>query len=82
MYKRNSPSGESWQIKDSKRLGFNDQNHTIFANNSNTEYTTAAVDILSNGFKPRVGDGGTNGSGDYHIYFAFAELPFKNSRAR
>ena len=74
--------GESWQIKDSKRLGFNDQNHTIFANNGNVEYTTAEVDILSNGFKARNGAGGTNGSGHEHIYFAFAESPFKNSRAR
>ena len=81
MFKSTS-NAESWQIKDNKRVGYNDQNHTIFANNSNTEYTTAQMDLLSNGFKLRNNGGGSNGSGESLIYFAFAESPFKNSRAR
>ena len=75
-------NSESWQIKDNKRVGFNDQNHTLFANNSNTEYTTAQMDLLSNGFKLRNSGGGSNGSGENLIYLAFAESPFKNARAR
>ena len=81
MYKSTSAT-ENWQIKDSKRVGYNDQNHTLFPNNSNAEYTTALVDFLSNGFKFRVSDGGSNGSSESLIYLAFAESPFKNARAR
>ncbi len=81
MFKSTS-NAESWQIKDNKRVGYNDQNHTLFPNNTSTEYTTAQMDLLSNGFKLRNDGGGSNGSGETLIYLAFAESPFKNARAR
>ena len=40
------------------------------------------LDILSNGFKARKSDGFENGSGQTHIYMAFAEQPFKFANAR
>ena len=72
MFKSTS-NAESWQIKDNKRVGYNDQNHTLFPNNTSTEYTTAQMDLLSNGFKLRNSGGGSNGSGESLIYMAFAE---------
>ena len=62
-------------MKDNKRLGYNDQNHTLFPNNANTEYTTAEMDFLSNGFKLRNGGGGSNASDEKLIYMAWAEEP-------
>ena len=69
-------------MKNNKQLGYNDQNHTLFVNNDNTEYTTAEMDFLSNGFKLRNGGGGSNGSNEKLIYMAWAERPFAlNNRA-
>jgi len=70
---KSTSASENWQIKDNKRLGYNDQNHTLFPNNTSTEYTTAQMDLLSNGFKLRNSGGGSNGSGESLIYMAFAE---------
>lgn len=50
---------------------------------SNQESTTGQdMDILSNGFKMRASDGTSNASGQPYIFAAFAENPFKYSRAR
>ena len=40
------------------------------------------LDFVSNGFKIRGSDNSVNGSGDTHIYLAFADQPFKFSNAR
>ena len=40
------------------------------------------IDMLSNGFRLKNSDSKGNGSGDTYVFFAFAEAPFKNSRAR
>ena len=66
-------SAESWQIKDNRRIGYNDANYSMFPNNSNTDYTTAQADFLSKGFKWRSGGGGSNGGGETFIYMAFAD---------
>jgi hypothetical protein len=75
MIKRTDTTG-NWQILDTEREGYNVDNDPLWANLSTAEGTTDIADILSNGFKMR--DGAT---GDY-IYAAFAEHPFKTSRAR
>ena len=62
-------------MKDSKRAGYNDQNHSFFCNAANTEYTTAQMDLLSNGFKLRNCGGGSNGSDEPFVYMAWAEQP-------
>jgi hypothetical protein len=66
---------------DSKREGYNVDNDPLFPNLDNAEGTQDFLDLLSNGFKLRSTDTGVNGSGTY-IYIAFAEFPFKYSRAR
>jgi hypothetical protein len=65
----------NWQIQDSKRDGFNDQNKRILANVNEAEKTSQMWDQLSNGFKIRVTSENANGSGMSYIYMAFAEEP-------
>ena len=79
MVKR-SDSTSSWQIKDSARNPNNLADKTVFANLTNTEYSTFYFyDLLSNGFKVRGTDGELNASGGSYIYMAFAESPFTTS---
>ena len=79
---KSTTASENWQIKDNKRIGFNDANYSLFANTNGIDYTTAQADLLSNGFKLRNSGGGSNGSGEVLIYIAIAESPFKTSNAR
>ena len=84
MVKRYDGSGQGWNIFDNKRNTFNLVDEFLIANSSNAEATGSALnlDFLSNGFKFRGTDGGSNTSGSDYIYLAFAEAPFKNARAR
>ena len=84
MVKSSSNSGEHWLILDTKRDPYNISDATIYANLDNSEYEAGAlgIDILSNGFKPRGTNAGTNASGYTYIYAAFAEHPFSTARAR
>jgi len=77
-------SSASWVIHDDKRAGYNGDNDYLHPDNSQSESdgSSGTLDILSNGFKLRMTAGTHNGSGDTYVYFAFAESPFKNSRAR
>jgi hypothetical protein len=75
----------SWHIIDDKRIGYNDSNRVLINNSSAGEQTNYSVqerDILSNGFKMRDSNAGTNASGARYIYMAFAENPFKYANAR
>ena len=82
-----SPFSGNWYIIDTKRSTFNVAAATLAPGNANAEDTgwgsDGIMDILSNGFKIRTDQLAINAtlSGSY-IYFAFAESPFKNSRAR
>jgi hypothetical protein len=78
---KRSSAVESWCLMDYKREGYNVDNDPLFPNLANAEGTQDFLDLLSNGFKLRSTDTGVNGSGTY-IYAAFAEFPFKYSRAR
>jgi hypothetical protein len=73
-----------WGIWDTERNTYNVTNSRLSPNTSNAETTQPAValDVLSNGFKPRTTDYDSNQSGDTYIYVAFAEHPQKYSRAR
>jgi hypothetical protein len=84
MVKSSSNSGEHWLILDTARDTYNLADATIYANLSNAEFEASAlgIDILSNGFKPRGTNAGTNASGYTYIYIAFASHPFKTARAR
>ena len=72
---------ENWQLMDNKRVGYNEDNYQLFPNLVNVEYESAPVDLVSNGFKLRVVEGGLS-IDRQHLYIAFAESPFKTSNAR
>ena len=79
---KRTDSGNNWFLQDDKRLGFNPSNSYLETDTALAEQAETDIDILSNGFKCRsTGNGHNNSSGTY-IYFAFAEAPFKNARAR
>ena len=95
MIKAASSAGDmtyaSWLLVDSKRDTYNVSDAGLFANKNASEGTrgdgsgTAGtwLDIVSNGFKIRYGGTEVNGvSGQTYVYAAFAEHPFKTSRAR
>ena len=75
---KGSSIAEAWWMFDNKRSESNVTNDGIIANGSNTEYSNSAtfkIDMLSNGFKTRDGDGSTNGHNQTYIFMAFAEEP-------
>lgn len=74
----------NWWIMDTSRDTYNLAINELRADSSAVELTTAYshMDILSNGFKIRAASAETNGSGNIMIFAAFAENPFKISRAR
>jgi len=71
-----------WVIADSSRLGYNADNATLNANETDAENNSQRLDILSNGFKQRTSPTSSNGAGQDYIYMAFAENPFKYANAR
>jgi hypothetical protein len=75
-------SAGNWFIRDTSRDTYNAVTLSLYPNLSDAEFSGAALDILSNGFKPRSSGSGINGSGENIIYAAFAENPFKNALAR
>ena len=86
LIKNTEASNQEWVILDTERNTFNVAGKVLYANLSNAEADLGAVndrhiDILSNGFKVNRGDP-FNRNGEVHVYAAFAEHPFKTSRAR
>ena len=61
---------------------FNEKYYSLIPNTSNQEQPNEACDFLANGFKMRRTPSYYNGSTVDYIYFAWAESPFKTSRAR
>ena len=78
MIKR-TDGGDSWVIIDSKRDTFNQTSKTLHADVSDAEIDRQSLDFLSNGFKIKAGNGLINGTGNNHIYMAFAEAPLVGS---
>ena len=70
-----------WVINDTKRDTFNASTLGIRPNDTAAASSDEAwtKDILSNGFKHRTTNSGSNGSGNTYIYMAFAENPFVTS---
>lgn len=75
---------EGWTIHDDQRDAFNAPGNNLRAQNANAENAsgTFALDLLSNGFKPRNTDGTYNASGGTYVFAAFARSPFKYANAR
>jgi len=78
---RDTGNAENWFLFDNKRDGYNVNKVLLYANTITADTTTGAnqIDLLSNGFKCRSTDNGTNRSGATFLYMAFAEAPFVNS---
>lgn len=73
----------NWNIYNTSTSTYNTSSNWLYANLSDAEAVSAALDILSNGFKCRdAGGGATNASGGTYIYAAFAENPLKYANAR
>jgi hypothetical protein len=74
---------EEWHVHDIARDTYNLASADLYPNTSGAEVTNFnQIDILSNGFKMRSANTGTNASGGTYIYMAFASNPFKYSIAR
>ena len=71
-----------WTIHDTSRSSYNTADLRLFANASDAESTSEAMDMNSNGFKIRATNSNCNTSGGGYIYMAFAENPFKYANAR
>jgi hypothetical protein len=82
LTKRASTAG-AWHIYDTARKTYNVDDVYLQANDSAAEISgDNGIDILSNGFKLRSTNTGTNENGTTIIYAAFAETPFKYANAR
>jgi hypothetical protein len=80
MIKRTDATN-GWEIYDSKRAGYNNNNINLRADTDAADDATAErVDLHSNGFKIRASSTGVNTSGSPYIYIAFAEAPLANSK--
>ena len=84
IVKKASASGSSWFMWDSVRHPANVIDLAVWAdaNNGDTSHAEYEVDFLSNGFKIRGQNAGSNASGATHIYMAWAESPLKYATAR
>ena len=84
LIKRSDAAG-NWIVIDTARSTYNATTTQLLPHLTDGDYVNAneALDIVSNGFKPRSANSGHhNISGATYIYYAVAEHPFKNSRAR
>jgi len=83
MMKASSHAG-SWVMYDTTRDTASSGEGWLYANSTSSEQAAAtyAVHTTSNGFRMAGTSNENNGSGRTYIYAAFAENPFKTSRAR
>tara|TARA_B100001094_G_scaffold329393_1_gene392032 strand:+ start:424 stop:1467 length:1044 start_codon:yes stop_codon:yes gene_type:complete len=76
---KNTAIADNWSIFDNKRIGYNAFNYVLYADITNVGSNGLPMDILSNGFKWRTDAAMVNGSGQSHIFMAFAEAPLVSS---
>ena len=81
LIKRSDSTG-SWYIWDTSRSTYNQMTLALYPNLADAEPGGDDIDFLSNGFKMRDTFSYLNASGGTFLYAAFAENPFKYSRAR
>jgi hypothetical protein len=82
LIKESSAAGNNWRVFDGKRNTYNVTNLRLSPSVADAEATETFADFVSNGFKIRTTTAGINASGSTFIFAAFAEFPFKYSRAR
>jgi len=79
-----SGTSASWRMYDTERDPYNVAAHQMFVsdNDGNTESSNYYCDLLSNGFAMRNTFVGNNADNSRYVYAAWAENPFRTSRAR
>ena len=82
IFKRTDGGPTDWIFLDAGRHPDNENDLAMFPNTNSADATQQDTDFLSNGFKLRNTSGGTNGSSKIYSYSAWAEYPFKTTRAR
>jgi len=89
MIKRTDISGENWLMYDAARNSVNEVNLKLAANSSVIENDSTigtssqnTLDFLSNGFKLRTTNTGTNASGGTYIYACWMESPFTTANSK
>mgnify|MGYP003141500256 CR=1 FL=1 len=74
---KNTSDAAEWEIYDSERIGYNDANYHLNAQDTSAEATLSGrLDLLSNGFKIKVTNSGPINSGTAgknYVYFAFGQ---------
>ena len=76
LIKRYDDAG-NWILVDNERNKFNVVDKQLLPNSSGADYTEAAIDFVSNGFKVRLGSSGHVNIYDF-VYAAWAEAPAYN----
>ena len=84
IIKNTSDAAKNWVMLDNKRpsTGQNPADDILFPNTNGAEsssQTDRLVDFVSNGVKIKATSGQMNGSGNTHIFMAFAEEPLVSS---
>ena len=81
---KNTETTNGWRIMDTEVNKTNSFNTGMYPNGNSVEDSPVnwTVDYLSNGFKIRDSNNELNASADVVIYAAWAENPFKTTRAR
>jgi hypothetical protein len=83
LVKNTTTTGTNWELIDNVRSSSNGNNAYLIPNDTGQEYSTEAMDFLSNGFKLRTTSSGWNSSsGNTYIFAAFAESPFSYSNSK
>jgi hypothetical protein len=82
VWLKGSTFASNWNTYDSARSEYNAADDLLRLNSAAAEvsdYSPAAIDLLSNGFKIRTSSGDWNSSGQTFVFCAFAENPFGGS---
>ena len=82
---KNMSATYGWGMHDNVRDSINPVTAAFKASDTEAETTIASgtgVDFLSNGFKIRYSGGNSNVDGQYYMYWAIADRPFKYTNAR
>jgi len=73
----------AWMMFDNKRSSSNDVDTGLVAESNAAEFVVADfLDFTATGFRIRNNNANTNTGGDWYLYMAFAESPFKYANAR
>ena len=81
IYKR-TDAAEDWQMYTTVQNPYNPTNTRTKHNTSLNDHTGNGIDIMSSGFFITNSDSADNSNGVRYFFMAFAEYPFKTTRAR